>query len=796
MATGATFQNIFFPFDPKSINGCNLWLDAADPNGTGILPANGATLTTWKDKSVSNFPFTSVGSAYSTSAVNGRPGINIGTNFFGYDPGSAQNNWQEVFALGVWTGGSTFNSYNGFVTSSVNSDGGAQGGILFIGNAGSSNWWGPGNTYVQQFINGTQTGVALPAILNPFIARTHSATTINLQGLRFGIDRSFTDRKWIGFISEVISYNTPLTVLQRQQVEGYLAWKWGTQGVLVASNPYKTGAPQALPTINSAQVGTIPLTIQKNRNFTPTQISGCSLWLDGADPAGNGVIPANGTSITSWVDKSLSGNTCSNASSINSPVLYSSILNGKPVLSFTGPAVLNTTTSQWLDNTVMTFPNTKNTIFALVYNDNSTSKSFTANNYIISGRADALISYSSYSGNNFATFIGSGSGWNDLNTNTPSQNMNGVWAITGMTLNTNVLTPYYNGTALNTKSGTMGSTTGFIIGDAPSGYRGQCWNGYMAEIIMFPTVLGNTQRQQVEGYLAWKWGLQGNLPAGHLYKNINNNYNPFPSTTPALTRSISSIFKPTNYAGCQLWLDAWDPLGNGSRQKSPLTLTSWVDKSTSARHATMFNGSSIAYSPTAFNNRPALLFTQTQNMSSAAAAGTFPTAITFFMVYQRTGGGTYDTLVTRGVGNLAAPIDFYTNISTGNFSRNIGNGTAQADYNTTSGSNFTNVTTPSLYYANATAASGLLDAFNFATPTDPSSGILTGVYYGDTGTAIYIGTRADSVTKLTASVAEVIVYSTTPSDPQRQNIEGYLAWKWGLQLPASHPYKNYPPPPQ
>ena len=70
------------------------------------------------------------------------------------------------------------------------------------------------------------------------------------------------------------------------------------------------------------------------------------------------------------------------------------------------------------------------------------------------------------------------------------------------------------------------------------------------------------------------------------------------------------------------------------------------------------------------------------------------------------------------------------------------------------------------------------------------------MYYGDTGTAIYIGTRADSVTKLTASVAEVIVYSTTPSGPQRQTIEGYLAWKWGLQLPASHPYKNYPPPPQ
>ena len=96
------------------------------------------------------------------------------------------------------------------------------------------------------------------------------------------------------------------------------------------------------------------------------------------------------------------------------------------------------------------------------------------------------------------------------------------------------------------------------------------------------------------------------------------------------------------------------------------------------------------------------------------------------------------------------------------------------------------------------AANGFLDAFNFATPVDRSSGSLTGVYYGDTATGIYIGTRADSLTTLTASVAEVIVYSTTPSDQQRQQIEGYLAWKWGLQtnLPAGHPYKNYPPPPQ
>ena len=41
--------------------------------------------------------------------------------------------------------------------------------------------------------------------------------------------------------------------------------------------------------------------------FMPTNIPGCRLWFDGADPAGNGVIPANGASIATWVDKSGNG---------------------------------------------------------------------------------------------------------------------------------------------------------------------------------------------------------------------------------------------------------------------------------------------------------------------------------------------------------------------------------------------------------------------------------------------------------------------------------------------------------
>ena len=44
--------------------------------------------------------------------------------------------------------------------------------------------------------------------------------------------------------------------------------------------------------------------------------------------------------------------------------------------------------------------------------------------------------------------------------------------------------------------------------------------GYIAEVCFFRTPLNNLNRQLIEGYLAWKWGLEANLPIGHPYKNF------------------------------------------------------------------------------------------------------------------------------------------------------------------------------------------------------------------------------------------------------------------------------------
>lgn len=48
---------------------------------------------------------------------------------------------------------------------------------------------------------------------------------------------------------------------------------------------------------------------------------------------------------------------------------------------------------------------------------------------------------------------------------------------------------------------------------------GREWTGRIAEIICFGSKLSDDDRHGVEGYLAHKWGLTGNLPTNHPYKN-------------------------------------------------------------------------------------------------------------------------------------------------------------------------------------------------------------------------------------------------------------------------------------
>jgi hypothetical protein len=85
------------------------------------------------------------------------------------------------------------------------------------------------------------------------------------------------------------------------------------------------------------------------------------------------------------------------------------------------------------------------------------------------------------------------------------------------------------------------------------------------------------------------------------------------------------------------------------------------------------------------------------------------------------------------------------------------------------------------------------------------NGVATSLYGTDWAVFTNGGTKTSNAPRLdvdgigsfrsTYTIAEVLMYSQQPSQQQQERIQGYLAWKWGLQsqLPYDHPYaKSFP----
>ena len=285
-------------FKPTSIPGCQLWLDGADPAGTGIAPGNNSIISTWMDKSGTGNNGISYGSpTFVTSAVNGNPSISF--------DGSTQR-----FSGPITNTGTTVSA---FAVASMNS-GGSYGRIVSLGS--TTNYDGgitplyfiaimrAGTTqnlqsyrYTTTTTNTTTLTYNAPFQAGTVVDGTNDILYVNGTGgtsasstgafgyTRYGIGREpYTQAEFFqGYISEVIVYNAALTTAQRQQIEGYLGWKWGLQGSLPSAHPYYTTTANFVK--SGALTGTHPYYNQMPmvRPFTPIDIPGCQMWLDGAD---------------------------------------------------------------------------------------------------------------------------------------------------------------------------------------------------------------------------------------------------------------------------------------------------------------------------------------------------------------------------------------------------------------------------------------------------------------------------------------------------------------------------------
>jgi hypothetical protein len=239
---------------------------------------------------------------------------------------------------------------------------------------------------------------------------------------------------------------------------------------------------------------------------------------------------------------------------------------------------------------------------------------------------------------------------------------------------------------------------------------------------------------------------------------------------------------PTAISGCQLWLDAND---YNSLTLSGSNVTQWNDKSGNSRHATSYNGT-CTYNSTGFNSRPTIVFDST-SLYSPMASGTITTGISVFCVFYCTGTPSYTAPFTRTgtvVTNHPDPIDIYNANRLSGQENNVRSATSTLNLST--------VTTASLY--NITVKTGSWIDYLNGTSSWSSTFVDT---FGDDANAkyFYIGSRADKVTSFIGRMSELLVYNSFLSDADRQKIEGYLAWKWGLQanLPSSHPYYSGAP---
>jgi hypothetical protein len=80
-----------------------------------------------------------------------------------------------------------------------------------------------------------------------------------------------------------------------------------------------------------------------------------------------------------------------------------------------------------------------------------------------------------------------------------------------------------NSTLINLTGGT---TTGLNITDYPTQiyFVGRAGTNnlayeYYCEILIYNTNISSTDRMLVEGYLAWKWGIEGKLRSDHPHKS-------------------------------------------------------------------------------------------------------------------------------------------------------------------------------------------------------------------------------------------------------------------------------------
>lgn len=253
----------------------------------------------------------------------------------------------------------------------------------------------------------------------------------------------------------------------------------------------------------AAQIGVPPI------GFNPLSISGCKLWLDASDTA---TISLSGSEVTQWNDKSGNAYNFAQGTSTRRPSSGTRTQNSLNVVDFDGTNdSLVTTAAKSAFNFLHYLPST---MFKVIKQDTQTGIQFFGGT---NPGSSSLIGYYQFANTtNDAYLVQNGSG-------------SAVYSITNIANSTNaryltVKSDPANATAadrikVSTDGGAFtGSNAGtatptssnssvdFILGNDENGGT-LPFNGFIAEILIYDSILSAGDITNVQNYLDGKWGI-------------------------------------------------------------------------------------------------------------------------------------------------------------------------------------------------------------------------------------------------------------------------------------------------
>lgn len=778
-------------FVPTSITTCALWFHSdvdfnnAASRDTCFTFSAGDSVSTWKDLSGNgrNATFHNVSPSttrpvLTQNRLNGKPVVIFnGTNALKISYGLGSTQAHTVFAVAASTSLSAFRA-----VLSLNCVSTSRGTLLTIYQSSSNFWWYSGGTGAT---DGTTASISVSSgrydILG-FNWSTTLRTLMNINGhaiqssgssptaLRANAETLIGSTTtsgttspaelWSGGIAEIILYTELLTAPQRNMVERYLSLKWNRPLVNAGA---LTHPNRLLPPFQ--------------RPFLPIDISSCQLWLDAADAS---TITLNGSTVSQWRDKSLNGYSVNQANASLQPTYTTSAQNGLSGIQFSVSTYLSTLSTNMPNFTTgassslfvaarNASTNTGWNIISTIWFDITTTPG------VVGGGTSRYHFSFNQGGTPGPTLFANGALVGQVTSNVIATSAN---AIVGFTLSSTSSTININGTTYSYSGVTLPNATGnseFLLGD-PRNNSSLSNNIMIFEVVGFNSQLNAGERQLVERYLADKWGLRSSY-----------------AVTPFTVPNSPQIF-PTTFADIALWLDASDPDGDGLQPTSGTNTRQWVDKSGSSKTCVQTTDARCPFFSTS-TGIPAIVFNAANQLHLIGPSLLTSTSYGIFVVaeFQGTTGiaGTYTAFFDRKV--TTANAENYVAIYPYFFSS--GDRTAMNIYYTN------NSTTPTYKIYNAATATPtsrkLYTISDSSTATTPF--FINGANVGSTnvGATANVATDAEGyrigVSNLagtlgnyfTGRIYEVIVMLHTPTTQERQYIEAYLSWKWGLQTSLS-----------